>query len=87
MSAMQVVNATETLINSLALSLAASGRPEPVGGSSQRAINAVRKLASELKRERAVRTALQAENAELRKVMEDLLAQTMKLRAALAERR
>lgn len=79
MSAIGVVNATESLIHGLAMSLAASGRPAPVG-SSPRAIRAVRKLVAELEGERAARAALENENRELRAHIEKMAEVIMRIR-------
>jgi len=85
MSAMSVVNATEGLINALAMGLAASGRPAPTG-SSPRAINAVRQLIVTLENERAARAALEEENELLRQRLEEATAMLMRARDQLAGR-
>jgi len=82
MSAMGVVNATEGLINALAMGLASS-RPAPAG-SSPRAINAVRQLIDTLENERAARAALEEENEVLRQRLEEAAAMIMRLRSRVA---
>jgi len=84
--AMGVIRSTEGLINGLAMGLAASHRPAPTYIHSGRAINAVHELVAEIQKERAANATLQSENAELRALAEDLMAQVLRLQTEVLER-
>jgi hypothetical protein len=87
MSTMNVVNATEGLLNALAMGVAAGNRPQSYAGDSPRTIAAVRNLVRELRStqaalqtERAARAALEDENEVLRHALEEVTAQLMRKR-------
>jgi hypothetical protein len=85
MSAMNVINATEGLLNGLAGALAASHHRALPYVQSGRAIRAIDGLVEELEIERATVIALQSENNQLRALAEDLMAQVLRLQSEVLE--
>jgi nucleoside diphosphate kinase len=83
MSALNVVAATESLINGLVASMVAGRRSTQVG-DSPRTIQAVRLLISQLEMERAARATVEEENAVLRQQVEELAALVMRMRDHLS---
>jgi len=80
MGAMGVVNATEALLNALAMGVAAGNRSQAPIGDSPRTVAAVRHLIHQLNAERAARAALEEEVAVLRHALEEAGAQIMRMR-------
>jgi MoxR-like ATPase len=84
MSAIDIVNATESLIHTLAMGVAAGNRTQAYVGDSPRTVAAVRQLIGALQKERAANLALQEENELLRHQLVETAAMLMRLRSELA---